>query len=103
MTSKEFVIALAKNYGDWPGPGMKITVAEMLYRYKPKHLQKLFIYILKWYGANKPGPPVLAEILQMDRELPPYDIQELLPPPNLTNKERKEISDILAKFQKEHP
>lgn len=70
MTGREFAVALFHQFGDWPGDGMKSTVADYFGADNLPELDRLFKWILRYYQPKRQGPPVLAEILAFQRELP---------------------------------
>lgn len=100
MTNTQFSVALVHQFGDWPGEGMKLTVAEYLKGYTDLDLRRLFQWIVKHYVPKRPGPPVLAEILMMWQEIPA--LQGIsLPEPGLSDQERQQLADELyAMLQK---
>jgi hypothetical protein len=98
MTSKAFVVGLMSQYGDWPGPGMKGTVAEEFRSRDAGFLEDLYRYVQVTYEPQRAGPPVLAELLRMAREMPTRSY-ERLPEPALTEAERTENLRRLREIQ----
>ncbi len=94
MNGNQFSAALVHQFGDWPGDGMKLTVAEHFKTFSELDLRRLFQWILKNYQPRRPGPPVLAEILSMWREIPAAQ-RIALPEPGLSDEERWQMADEL--------
>jgi len=71
INSQEFVNLLEQTYGKYPGPAMKIVIANRFQKASAEHLARLYEAITSWYMPSYSQPPTLAHILKYQRELPP--------------------------------